>query len=284
MDFFSMPLNNANDDLMTGFLNNFNQLLNQTQEPYTKQYHAKLLNKELKNRLKICLDDCKRLLTYYEELIPQMLEQNDSEEDIELILEESGKISNFYYRLKDLGKQRIIISYQQAKEISEIELEIYRIIVEPVRENIINEEKRKRETKQKLSDLMNELENKYDRGEEEDDIKIYVFEKLCEIYPKLSSDKIKILQTTIYNTVTAHKPKIVKLKKSQIEKIKTHDYKDVANQDNKLCVICQEDFENEDKVRHLPCDHIYHENCIDTWFNKNVHCPLCKKDIREFLN
>jgi hypothetical protein len=49
-----------------------------------------------------------------------------------------------------------------------------------------------------------------------------------------------------------------------------------------ICAICQDDIETNQEVRRLNhCGHYFHRNCIDTWFNTNVHCPTCRHDIRE---
>jgi hypothetical protein len=28
------------------------------------------------------------------------------------------------------------------------------------------------------------------------------------------------------------------------------------------------------------CNHYFHKNCIDVWFESHVHCPICRYDIR----
>ncbi|KAM0282923.1 hypothetical protein ACHAQH_002734 [Verticillium albo-atrum] len=44
-----------------------------------------------------------------------------------------------------------------------------------------------------------------------------------------------------------------------------------------VCVICLETLEDSDVIRHLPCRHIYHSECITQWFlKKHDTCPLCK--------
>lgn len=49
-----------------------------------------------------------------------------------------------------------------------------------------------------------------------------------------------------------------------------------------LCAICQDEIEPNQHVRRLThCNHYYHKDCIDTWFQGNVHCPTCRHDIRE---
>ena len=54
------------------------------------------------------------------------------------------------------------------------------------------------------------------------------------------------------------------------------------------CAICQEhelaggSGTNEPATwRQLHCNHFFHQACIDTWFQQNVHCPVCRADIRD---
>ena len=47
------------------------------------------------------------------------------------------------------------------------------------------------------------------------------------------------------------------------------------------CPICLDDFEtNETKVRELPCQHIFHPDCIDQFLLRNSSlCPMCKQSV-----
>lgn len=47
------------------------------------------------------------------------------------------------------------------------------------------------------------------------------------------------------------------------------------------CPICIDDFEpNETQVRELPCRHIFHPDCIDTFLLRNSSlCPMCKQSV-----
>jgi hypothetical protein len=48
------------------------------------------------------------------------------------------------------------------------------------------------------------------------------------------------------------------------------------------CAICQETLAPEQEGRKLnACSHWFHRGCIDTWLKTNVHCPVCRHDIRE---
>jgi hypothetical protein len=48
------------------------------------------------------------------------------------------------------------------------------------------------------------------------------------------------------------------------------------------CAICQDEITTNQEVRRLHhCSHYFHRDCIDVWFQENVHCPTCRHDIRE---
>ena len=50
------------------------------------------------------------------------------------------------------------------------------------------------------------------------------------------------------------------------------------------CAICQDALTEEQEGRKLnACGHWFHKNCIDTWLSGNVHCPVCRHDIRESI-
>jgi hypothetical protein len=48
------------------------------------------------------------------------------------------------------------------------------------------------------------------------------------------------------------------------------------------CSICQDTIAINQMARQLNfCKHMFHISCIDEWFARNVHCPVCRHDIRE---
>ncbi|CAL1527288.1 unnamed protein product [Lymnaea stagnalis] len=69
----------------------------------------------------------------------------------------------------------------------------------------------------------------------------------------------------------AQKEKIENLEKVRIDK--TH----VEN--TLQCSICMDDFELDVEVRKLPCDHMYHSECIIKWLEMHGTCPVCRKDL-----
>ncbi|CAE7172986.1 E3 ubiquitin-protein ligase RNF38 [Symbiodinium microadriaticum] len=46
------------------------------------------------------------------------------------------------------------------------------------------------------------------------------------------------------------------------------------------CAVCLCDFERKDLVRRLPCNHVFHQSCIDRWLRRNQVCPLCLREVK----
>ena len=64
------------------------------------------------------------------------------------------------------------------------------------------------------------------------------------------------------------------LSQSQIDSIPEINFEIDSRID---CVICMSQVENSASIRQLPCDHIYHTECIDQWLLVNKKCPICRK-------
>jgi len=48
-----------------------------------------------------------------------------------------------------------------------------------------------------------------------------------------------------------------------------------------VCSVCQDTIVTTESARRLNfCNHTFHTRCIDTWLVQNVHCPMCRHDIR----
>ena len=55
------------------------------------------------------------------------------------------------------------------------------------------------------------------------------------------------------------------------------DYNICVDSNQKKCSICLEDYQQNDKISILKCDHIFHNECIKKWLNNNGTCPFCRE-------
>lgn len=56
---------------------------------------------------------------------------------------------------------------------------------------------------------------------------------------------------------------------------------DDDEQENPSCSICLCEYECGEKLIRLPCDHLYHETCLNSWTQNHVRCPLCNYDLMD---
>ena len=71
---------------------------------------------------------------------------------------------------------------------------------------------------------------------------------------------------------------------SELPETKIDDIKKL-DKDKQNCVICMEDFKNGDVTTNLPCLHMFHTNCIQSWLKTQNTCPICKfKLTQENIN
>lgn len=47
------------------------------------------------------------------------------------------------------------------------------------------------------------------------------------------------------------------------------------------CSICLVDYETGDELTQLPCQHLYHPDCIKSWTVNHAKCPLCNFNLAE---
>lgn len=62
---------------------------------------------------------------------------------------------------------------------------------------------------------------------------------------------------------------------------KLPDEKPVVGEEEK-CPVCLSEFEKDERVRCLPCTHLFHVDCIDRWLSVNKKCPVCRLNIDRY--
>ena len=62
----------------------------------------------------------------------------------------------------------------------------------------------------------------------------------------------------------------------KIEKIPQIYYKD-NKYENPECTICFDIFKENELLKQLKCNHIFHKECLSQWLLNNSKCPICNK-------
>jgi hypothetical protein len=55
-------------------------------------------------------------------------------------------------------------------------------------------------------------------------------------------------------------------------------------EDNKKCMICLYEFEENEIYTILPCFHYFHMEEAFTWFEAHKCCPVCREDLEKYID
>lgn len=63
------------------------------------------------------------------------------------------------------------------------------------------------------------------------------------------------------------------------------NYNDSSEYNNNTCPITLEEFNHGERICQIKqCGHIFREEALRNWFRRNVRCPVCRYDIRNYIN
>ncbi|XVF83712.1 hypothetical protein PTKIN_Ptkin16aG0513300 [Pterospermum kingtungense] len=67
--------------------------------------------------------------------------------------------------------------------------------------------------------------------------------------------------------------------KAAVEAMPTVEIDESHIHNELYCAVCKEPFELGTKARNMPCDHLYHSNCILPWLQLRNSCPVCRHEL-----
>ncbi|KAI5092799.1 E3 ubiquitin-protein ligase RNF126, partial [Silurus meridionalis] len=67
--------------------------------------------------------------------------------------------------------------------------------------------------------------------------------------------------------------------REKIKNLPTIQITDEHVGDGLECPVCKEDYSEGESVRQLPCNHLFHNDCIVPWLEQHDTCPVCRKSL-----
>lgn len=74
------------------------------------------------------------------------------------------------------------------------------------------------------------------------------------------------------------------LNKEALDKLPTTTPPQQVLDANESCIICFETYKPDDQCKKLPCEHLFHTDCISKWLSMHGNCPICRDDLSKKYN
>lgn len=108
-------------------------------------------------------------------------------------------------------------------------------------------------------------------------------------FPEVSGDYVfgdnafdNIISQLLEQEALRHAPSPASEETIQRLVVRTVNQKDI--QESRECPVCKESFQLDEQVTEIPCNHIFHKECIISWLKRNGTCPVCRYKLQDSNN
>jgi hypothetical protein len=116
------------------------------------------------------------------------------------------------------------------------------------------------------------------------DIEILTFSPLVahDIFENMQTNLIQLLDQNILDTVLTESLNAYQTREKKPEqKVDINCVKYSKEKTNyTMCTVCTENFNKDEEVSVLECEHVFHYKCVKEWGMYKSECPICRKDIQ----
>ena len=129
------------------------------------------------------------------------------------------------------------------------------------------------------------VRNKWKRIKFDPDVDIdkIIFEEQSSKHEEEQGGRFSGLRKILLGSGSSKEAKYNSVSKSDIETgeqdIEKCNPSLVKKDDDNVCSICLCEYEKNDDILLLPCGHFFHDECVTSWTNQSVRCPLCNCDL-----
>ncbi|XP_071965048.1 E3 ubiquitin-protein ligase RNF115-like isoform X2 [Antedon mediterranea] len=67
--------------------------------------------------------------------------------------------------------------------------------------------------------------------------------------------------------------------KTDIDKLPIVKITKIMVENHSECAVCKEEYTEDEEVRKMPCEHLFHSDCIIPWLEMHNTCPVCRKSL-----
>jgi hypothetical protein len=111
--------------------------------------------------------------------------------------------------------------------------------------------------------------------------RLTTFANIANLYSLLNPTATPFMEFT-FNNRTFLEPIQVRPTAAQIQAATRVGNPTTTEESTESCAICQDSITSNQNCRQIvQCEHWFHQDCIDPWFQQNVRCPVCRFDIRD---
>jgi len=86
-----------------------------------------------------------------------------------------------------------------------------------------------------------------------------------------------------YNLFSNYEDVKITLNEEEFDNIETIHYENLNNNSIDECLICTEQFVQNDIIKKIKCNHLFHTHCIKPWLcEESNKCPICRVEVHNF--
>jgi len=256
---FNIKNTNANDNQNINNYNNYN-IINFEHEIPSKNENTEFNEKKLKEKKEKRENEKKEKKEYYNKKLIQVKNEN-------LVLK--NELLN-----KDVEIEKFKKRYQN----QEIMIKDLELIINELENNVNNNKPIDINNYNSINSLNDDFKDDilFDDGLEDElalqALDQQIIDELCPNPDQMTYEQLLQLEDNVGNVNKG-------LTIEQIDNLPNKRFKKEKNREFFQCIICMEEFQEKEKVKVLPCAHIFHINCIKQWLLKQKSCPFCKSEI-----